>query len=451
MFYYVCCMVKHNISFDINKYYSIPDNVKVIRYREYILVISVNTANWLVLKNEEQLRFFELLNTMQLSSALLSFKGDLKDAKDVVLQLEGKRFESTERTKTDSNGMHFYLTNGCNLKCAHCYMSAGQKGENELSTEEILYVLKSYRQHNGVEVTFSGGEISTRNDIISIINYAHEIGLCVNLYTNGILFTESMIKQIAPFVNKIQVSIDGFSDEENSKLRGKGNYSKAIKAIELMLDAGIPTDMAVTPFLDETLANNVDSYVTFANEQKKRFEGKPFEVFFTSELLDGRSMKFTNEQKAEYSRIMDEISFKFTGVNTKEQAFVGGLLSNQIFDNCNFGCLSISAEGDVFMCSRTPDLTAVGNIRTHSFDYIMNQAKAAQKLSDIQNFMPCNECELMYICGGNCRIEFFPEFTQKSDFTTLDVSCIPPRHCNQEIKNSFYELMVRTNDEFLIF
>lgn len=436
---------------DIYKRYSVPDNIKIVRYRDSILVISVLTANWLVLKNEEQLRFFELLKTMQLSEALINFKGDLNDAKEVVLQLEGKNFENTERTRTNSNGMHFYLTNGCNMKCKHCYMSAGHRSDNELSTEEVLNVLKSYREYNGAEVTFSGGEITTRKDIIPIIKYASEIGLSVNLYTNGVLFTKSLIEQIAPFVNKIQVSIDGFSEEENSKLRGRGNFSKALHAIELMLEAEIQTDMAITPLLDDALADNIDSYVAFANEQKKHFEGKPFEVFFTSELLDGRDLKFSADQKAEYSRIMDEVSYKFTGVNTKEQAFVGGLLSNQIFDNCNFGCLSIGAEGDVYMCSRIPDLVAIGNIRTHSFDYIMNQAKAAQKLSDIKNFKPCNECELMYICGGNCRIEFFPNFTRKSDYTSIDMSCIPQRYCDQETKDSFYDLMIRTNKEFINF
>lgn len=55
---------------DINKKYEIPTNISIVRYKKYIIVISVDTANWIVLQNDEQLTFFELLKNNTIQQAL---------------------------------------------------------------------------------------------------------------------------------------------------------------------------------------------------------------------------------------------------------------------------------------------------------------------------------------------------------------------------------------------
>ena len=55
---------------DINKKYEIPTNISIVRYKKYIIVISVDTANWIVLQNDDQLTFFELLKNNTIQQAL---------------------------------------------------------------------------------------------------------------------------------------------------------------------------------------------------------------------------------------------------------------------------------------------------------------------------------------------------------------------------------------------
>lgn len=430
---------------DINKQYLFPANIRIIYYKSLVLVISVDTACWIVLKNEKQLEFFELLKCNPISEALGLFNGSQQDAVYVVTQIEARDFCNLKTRRTDANGMHFYLTNRCNMRCPHCYMSAGKEMEAELTTLEVKTVLTAYKNHGGREVTFSGGEVGTRKDLLEIITHSGKLGLRTNIYSNGILIDEEFIRLASPWLNKVQISVDGYSEEENSRLRGKGNFSKALKTIDCLLNNNVPTDIAITPWYDNSLETKVTEYVEFAENLKDKYAGRPFDVIFSTELLDGRELKLNRTDKDKYSKIMERVISLFSKTNVKDQIFISAHRQKQILDNCNFGCLSIAANGDVYMCSRTPSLVPIANVRTHDFEYIWEQSQKAQKKSDISQLAPCKDCELMYICGGNCRIEHFPEIAQCSDFNTLDTDYIQPRHCNQSIKEEFYELMIRVN------
>ncbi|NPV28125.1 MAG: radical SAM protein [Firmicutes bacterium] len=64
------------------------------------------------------------------------------------------------------------LTNQCNLRCRHCYASAGEKLYNELSLAEVKELLGELSRLGTMEVEFSGGEPLLRPDLFEIIAYA---------------------------------------------------------------------------------------------------------------------------------------------------------------------------------------------------------------------------------------------------------------------------------------
>lgn len=166
---------------------------------------------------------------------------------------------------------------------------------------------------------------------------------------------------------------------------------------------------------------------------------------YTTGLMDGRDLRTTQEQKDNYSEVMSAITNKYFGKDVSDESFVGSAKMHRIFDNCTYGCLSISANGNVFACNQIHKLKSFGNIRTTSFDEIWRQSELAQAASHIKNLKPCNECPLMYICGGECRIKQFEEFCNCSDYSKLDVATVKPRHCDQDKKEAFFDLMIRTN------
>jgi radical SAM protein with 4Fe4S-binding SPASM domain len=142
---------------------------------------------------------------------------------------------------------------------------------------------------------------------------------------------------------------------------------------------------------------------------------------------------------------MSELQECLYGSNYEVESFAETFYDNIIVDNCMFGIFAVASNGDVYFCAQIGDLVPIANIRTTSFAEICNESFIAEKATTISNLKPCNECELKYICGGGCRIKEFPMLTQRSTFAGFNPDNIPPRQCSMNVKNKFYDLMIRSN------
>lgn len=437
---------------DINKRYLFPKNLAEIDYGGCKIVISVDTACWIVFDNEYQYSFYNLLKDNTIKDALSQFVGDIQDAKSVIIQIEGKDFTNTHVAgciNPEQQVLHIYMTNGCNLHCPHCYMYAGQSYSEELTTTEIKSVLHSFKKCGGANITFSGGEISLRNDLMELVQYASSINLSVRLLTNGTLWKGTIIEQISHYINSIQISVDGYDEASNAKIRGKGNFIKSLKTIDLFINAGVKTEIAITPFYDDELDAHIQDYADFIVQLSNKYKGKPFAIKLANQMLEGREIKITPEQQVHYTQVINRIYSLYYQQDITDYSFIAAFSDNKIMNNCMFGELSIAANGDVYLCSRVASNTAVANIRTTPFDKIMEMSIVAQDKSNIKNLKPCNECDLMYICGGGCRIDYFPEFAKCNDILQLDTDKIKPRKCSCLEKELFYQMMIKTNNRLL--
>ncbi|NIN93231.1 4Fe-4S cluster-binding domain-containing protein, partial [bacterium] len=55
-------------------------------------------------------------------------------------------------------------TNSCNLRCRHCVTSGGDPKKQELSTKELIGLIRSLGDLGVFQVGFSGGEPLRRGD-----------------------------------------------------------------------------------------------------------------------------------------------------------------------------------------------------------------------------------------------------------------------------------------------
>ena len=436
---------------DISKVYSIPQEVQIINYENKIIVIAPEYANWIVLNTLKQFRVFECLKAgHSIQTALNKYGFEECDVKYVVTQIEAKKLCTKKihsSTEKDRN-MHLYLTNKCNLECPHCYMFSGKANANELTTEEILNLISDYKNiAQGNIITLSGGEPTSHVHFDSIVKSASEMGLEVKIMTNGTQISPKRAAFLAKYVSSVQISIDGYSEKSNSPIRGDGNFEKALTAVDLFLKYGVHTAIAITPPID-CLRENFNGYVQFSQELSEKYKNMPFEIRFAEELMKGRYINPTDSFKKEYFDLVHKIQQMLYGEDYDVLLFVEALYDNVILDNCMFGNFAVASNGDVFCCARIGDLRPIANVRTSSFDKIYKKAQIAEKLSLITNLKPCKECELRFICGGGCRIEEFPELTQKTSFEGFDIDDVPPRFCNQKVKNKFYDLMIRSDRFF---
>lgn len=429
---------------DPKKQYVFPEKLNIIHYNSKILVIAVEIGNWIVLENERQLEFFTLLKTNTVEKSLELFTGDQKDAVETVIQIEAKRFENQIITKTDKrNQMMIYLTNACNMRCPHCFMYADYTKENEITADEIIGFLKAFKENGGEQVTFSGGEVTTRTDFSQIIKRTYQLGLKINVYTNGTLWTDEMIDDLSPCISEVQISIDGYNEEENARVRGKGNFEKALVTVEKFVNLGIKTRVAITPFFDKGLEDKKQQYIDFGNNLLKKYKGKKFSIRFSGEILKGREVSLTKEQNKLYGKIIEEISSKTIQI-IGESIFVESHKNFRVFDNCSYGNTYLSSTGDIFPCSRIFELKPYANIRKDSYEKIFAISKKAKFLTNVDNLEPCSSCHLKYICGGGCRLVHFKNVPSIEDF---DSAKIEPRVCTEAEKEYFYDLMIKSNKD----
>lgn len=104
----------------LNKLFDLPEDIRYIKYQDKILAIFPEIAKWIVLDDKVQISFLELLRNNNLADALEQFVGPFPKAQDVVVQIVARKIENKSVKSCISNDtkqLHFYLTNGCNLRC----------------------------------------------------------------------------------------------------------------------------------------------------------------------------------------------------------------------------------------------------------------------------------------------------------------------------------------------
>ncbi|MCY4731342.1 TIGR04347 family pseudo-SAM/SPASM protein [Natronomonas gomsonensis] len=141
-------------------------------------------------------------------------------------------------------------TNGCNLRCAHCYAGSGgpeRPGGDELTTEEGKRLLSELADYGAPVVLFSGGEPLVRDDLAELVAHAADEGLRPVLSTNGTLLTVERARELKRAgLAYAGVSVDGLP-ERNDEFRGvDGAFDAAIDGIESCLDVGLKTGLRYT-------------------------------------------------------------------------------------------------------------------------------------------------------------------------------------------------------------
>lgn len=398
------------IEINLDGQYQLPD-FSVVNYFGKLIVIFPDIAKWMILDNSNQWDFFKLLSDHIIRDAITISRVCQSDLEWVLAQIEGKRICSTSSfEKKLDRSLHLYLTNACNLRCPHCYMNSGLRTQSELSTEEVLDVISKFKQAGGTKIVLSGGEVLMRPDFSVIVKTCKSNGLKVEVLTNGTLWTKELIEEVASSIDKIQISIDGYCEDENAKVRGPGSFNKAISTVELLSQYRIPIEIAVTPYYDDTLKDRIYEYAMFGKSLLEKYKGTVTAVKFTGEIFDGRDKKFSDAEKKEYLEIAQEI-FRQCYNESGDDAFVEYHKKGGKEGNCNFGNLAIDADGDIYFCPAVNLMRPFGNIRNASLETLFANVSRIQRKSHVDSIEPCKSCDLRYICGGECRAIHFNLFS----------------------------------------
>ena len=167
---------------------------------------------------------------------------------EVVLKAEGRSSSEAiaERNAPSYrlNTLYFYLTEGCNLACRHCWIApkfqGGGKSYPALSVELFESILQQAKLLGLTGVKLTGGEPLLHPHIRELLGIVRREDLGLTVETNGVLCTPELAQELKSCKNTfVSVSIDGADVETHEWMRGvDGSFEAALQGIRNLVSVG---------------------------------------------------------------------------------------------------------------------------------------------------------------------------------------------------------------------
>jgi len=328
--------------------------------------------------------------------------------------------EKSEDRTYPLNQIYFYLTEGCNLRCRHCWIAPKYQSEGNSYPALDLDLFKSIIEQakplglTGVKLT--GGEPLLHPQIFEILEVIRKEDLSLNVETNGVLCTPELAGKMVACKNPfVSVSLDGADAETHEWVRGvAGCFEAALKGIQNLAKVGLRPQVIMTIMRHNK--NQMESLVRFAESsgagsvkfnilqptvrgERMHFTGEALTI---EELVDlGKWVENTLSAATDLNLIYDHpIAFRP----------LGKMFGNN-GDGCGFcgilGILGVLANGAYALCGigeTIPDLV-FGYAAKEPLENIWNNVPV---LVELREGLPrrlkgiCGNCLVKGMCLGSC-------------------------------------------------
>ena len=322
------------------------------------------------------------------------------------------------------------VTNRCNLRCKHCYISAEDKSyKDELTTAEAEEFITDLAEMRAPVLLFSGGEPLIRPDLFHLSRFATDKGLRVVLSTNGTLITPEMAKSIKESGMKyVGVSFDGLQDTHDEFRCKPGTFDSAIEGVRNCKKLGIKTGVrfTVNKFNKDDLPGVID---LLESEGIPRF--CMYHLVYSGRGREMVDMDTTIEEKREIIEFLVDRTIELyekgvevellTVDNHADGAYIYNYLMEtnperadevmqllQMHGGCSAGTKfsNVDPLGYVHPCQFWQHVS-LGNVKERKFSEIWNDEHdefligMRQKSKMLKG--RCGKCNFNTVCGG-CRI-----------------------------------------------
>ncbi len=320
--------------------------------------------------------------------------------------------------------LQWHLTNNCDIRCSHCYISNTKKKEyekNELSLEECISVIESFRemsetlQFSGF-IYFTGGNPLLKKDFFKIGEYAKSKGLKIGVLGNASsLLDKKLFERVKLLgIQSYQISIDGL-EKNHEKIRGKGTFKTALLGLDKLVNEKIHS-VVMSTITKENMWD-IPKLIKISAE-------RGINIFSFARIVpigEGKKLKDILPSPEEYKGFLEAVYNTYRGLKDKYSNFrIGrkeplwslffyekGLLDitqskGSIITGCSVGInnLCLDVDGIVYSCRRLE--IPVGNVKEQSLEEIFLKSTTINEHREVENIKECNSCEVMPYCRG-CR------------------------------------------------
>ena len=331
-----------------------------------------------------------------------------------------KMEKERESRKYSLNQIYFYLTEGCNLRCRHCWIAPKYQGDGNSYPALDLDLFKSIIEQakplglTGVKLT--GGEPLLHPQIHEILEYIRTKDLRLTVETNGVLCTSGLAQKIAACKDPlVSVSLDGADAETHEWVRGvAGCFEAALKGIQNLAEVGLRPQVIMTIMRHNKeqmepmvrVAENLGAgSVKFnilqptARGERMHFAGEALDI---EELVDlGKWVENTLAAATDLNLYYDHpIAFRPLGK-----------MFGQNGDGCGTcgirGILGVLADGSYALCGigeRVHDLV-FGHASKDILEHVWTNTSVLQDIrEELHHKLEgiCGHCLMKEICLGSC-------------------------------------------------
>ncbi len=287
----------------------------------------------------------------------------------------------------------------CNFKCPYCYVGKESDYEEELTKEEHKDTILQAKELGAKKIIILGGEPMIYPHIMEMIRFIDELGLEIEMFTNGSKITPEVAKELYERKVRVVLKMNTFDKDLQNKLSGITNAHQTIQtAFENLKAAGYPGKESVLAVSTIICKQNFDELPDFWQWLRDQDILPYFEMITPQENAKHNDWLYVESEKVyelfkELSRIDKE---KYDNVWDPQPPLVGNkCLRHQ------FSCL-VNSKGDVLPCVGVT--MSVGNVRQKKLANIIRESIVMKNLRNYQTTIKgeCGECEKSETCYG-CR------------------------------------------------
>lgn len=308
-------------------------------------------------------------------------------------------------------------TYACNLACPYCYEGSGTINRGTMSEDmvnQVIQGIKAYCLGNGIQnmgLTLYGGEplLHKKASLKLVLNlgkWAEEQGIIYksNMITNGTLIDNDMFSEFYPFLEMVQLTLDGpqlSHDKKRIQKNGEGTYEKIMESIKIAREHDILVMLRIQVSKD-TIKTMDELFQDLRERNIHKDEGIHTYVFPLMDINDVCSSyaSLCSEEDAHILPTLWRTARKYglEMVSKPIQVFLSPYCS--FASNHSF---LIDALGDVYKCVSVVGDTQfkAGHMSEKGLTGITPEWYAFT-VRDPTDIDMCQDCQLLPLCGGGC-------------------------------------------------
>ena len=300
------------------------------------------------------------------------------------------------------NDIIWLITGRCNLNCIHCYANM-YRSERELSTTEVLKIVKDATDAGVEHIHYTGGEPLLRRDMIQILKETIDLGLYATLFTNLTIINQDIARELSRLGIVIYTSLDGHNRELYEAHRGRGTWDRFLKGFNLIKEEGLHIHVNIS--ITEINWNYVGSIIS------KAIEIGAESVSIIPAMPSGNAMRNNVYVKPEhFIKALEDANAKAKELGITIWVwcapFVGVIFKSPYirYSNCRYWeVMDISPSGRVILCDvLNYEICNVKELGIRKAWHMFKEHPLMKKIMRPNLKEPCNRCPLNSYCKGGC-------------------------------------------------